>query len=228
MTFKLILWYLCSKSKGIHLPIIIIFKIISNMQDETSNYDDLLLYSDEEGEWCKVEGRKKNVKAEEQSQQTESSDESENEGNDNSDVWTRGIIANNGKPYDVIKEVVRTLVDFNKTRIDLEKASPFVLGWCPKTMTETILWIEEIIKKIIMVDASVSINNKNMVTIKGLMIRRQNTTLLNHTKLEARRRFVLVKMTNYKDRMKPQQGNQKSKVISERYSTKGKQGPHKN
>ena len=116
--------------------------------------------------------------------------------------WNRVVIRNDGDPLHMIQKILSALVLFNQENADTTEATTFVIGWCPISVAEAVRWIEEIVQKVIISDANCSIDEEGCVTIKGHMVRRQMTTLLNHVKFEAGQRFIIVKMKNYYDSMK--------------------------
>ena len=120
----------------------------------------------------------------------------------NTSNWIREVIANDGNPINMIEKVMEKLVLFNRENANLMKATKFVIAWYPKSVPEVINWFEEIIQKIIVVAAEISVDKDGTMTITGLMIRRIDTMILNHIQLQQRDRYILIKMRTFKNNMK--------------------------
>ena len=118
--------------------------------------------------------------------------------------WIREVIANDGDPINMIEKVMERLVLFNRENANLMKATKFVIAWYPKSVPEIINWFEEIIQKMIVVAAEISVDKDGMMIITGMMIRRYDTMILNHIQLQNRGRYVLIKMRTYKKNMQGQ------------------------
>ena len=114
----------------------------------------------------------------------------------------REMIENNECPAHMMQKIISALVQYNRENLNANKATSFVVGWCPMSIAEIVRWIEEIIQKIIIVEANFTIKNDGCIEIKGKMIRRPQTSLLNHVKFDAQRRFVIIKMKNYKNEIR--------------------------
>ena len=168
------------------------------IQQQTSN-------SDEDGDWCEKEYEDNYMRDAERA-------------DDRKKGWNRIAIENDGCPVNMMQQIISEFVLYNQENVDISKGTGFVVGWCPISVAEVVCWIEDIVKRIIIVDASFTIEPDGCLLIKGLMIRRPKTTILNHTKFEAGRRHVLVKIKNYNDH---KQENQPDFLIP--YNNKNKE-----
>ena len=182
------------------------------MEDDASAYDELFEYSNDENDWFEEDQETKNKDQPDNSISREDLDRLKPYyNNDKCDIKLetyskkerhREVIENNGCPAHIMQTILSTLVQYNRENSNTSKGTSFVVGWCPMSVAEVVRWIEEIIQKIIIVEANFTIKNDGCIEIKGKMIRRPQTTLLNHVKFDAQRRFVIVKMKNYRNEIR--------------------------
>ena len=111
--------------------------------------------------------------------------------------WKRTAISNDRNLLNIMQQIIFEFIKFNTARTNYEEATRFVVGWIPKSIKETVIWINDIVKRIIIIDATVTIDATGLIMIKGLMLRRPETSLINHTKITADKGKILVKMTDY-------------------------------
>ena len=200
------------------------------MDSGESTFENLLDYSDNENDWCdddvimeeKPHSRtyySQLMLSKEQNNDRNNSGEfvvgndSENEmspemlrdTNQGNKKWKRRLILKDGNLLNIMQQIIFEFIKFNNARTNWKKASEFVIGWCPRSIEEAVLWINDTVKRIIIIDAKVTNSVGGFVTIEGFMLRRSKTSLLNHTKITANRNKILIKMTDYKNGIKRQE-----------------------
>ena len=183
------------------------------MENEAFAYDALFEYSNDENDWFEEDHETKNQDQTENSISRKDLDRLKpGYSDDECDIERletyskkekhREMIENNGCPAHMMQKIISALDQYNRENSNANKATSFVVGWCPMSIAEIVRWIEEIIQKIIIVEANFTIKNDGCIEIKGKMIRRPQTSLLNHVKFDAQRRFVIIKMKNYKNEIR--------------------------
>ena len=75
-------------------------------------------------------------------------------------IWKRLYIENNGMtcPVTIMEQIVSAFVEFNRRNSNARLATKFAIGWCPRSVAEVVYWIEELVKKIIIIDAKIDVD----------------------------------------------------------------------
>ena len=177
------------------------------MENEAMAYDELYLHDSDETDWSEetdwrddsetLVDPQSDTGQELKNKYGKREDDSQVKLKKNRTEWIRELIAIQKNPVTLIENIMTTLVTFNQENANLNTATRFAVGWIPKSVSEVASWIEQIIWKIIIVEANITVDTDGMIMIKGLMIRRPETTIVNHVKLPVHGRFILVKMKNY-------------------------------
>ena len=185
----------------------------SKLEEESLAYDDLYQENRIE-DWCEEKDLEDDQEPLEEPHSYKDCDqmdhlsaktaENKSQTSRNISNWKREVIENDGNPINMIEKVMERLVLFNQEKANLMKATKFVIAWFPKSVPEVINWLEEIIQKIIVVAAETSVDKDGMMIITGMMIRRNDTMILNHIQLQNRGRYILIKMRTSKNNIKKQ------------------------
>ena len=185
----------------------------SKLEEESLAYDDLYQENRIE-DWCEEKDLEDDQEPLEEPHSYEECDqmdhlsantaENKSQTRGNFSSWKREVIENDGNPINMIEKVMERLVLFNRENVNLIKATKFVIAWYPKSVPEVINWFEEVIQKIIVVSAEISVDKDGMMIITGLMIRRNDTLILNHIQLQKRGRYISIKMRTFENNMQGQ------------------------
>ena len=177
------------------------------MENEASAYDKLYLQDSDETDWSEepdwrddsetLVDPQSDTGQELKNKYGKRKDDNQVKIRKNHTEWIKELIAIEKNPVTLIEKIMATLITFNRQNANLSTATRFSVGWLPKFISEVVLWTEQLICKIIIIEADVTIDKGGMVMIKGLMIRRPETTIVNHVKLAVHGHFILVKMKNY-------------------------------